>query len=102
MAFVNLTSHGIHDLDSGLKLPAGTELRTRNVRSVVRIVDNVKVFRTSIELRDALPEAKPDTIYIVSALALNVIPEERVDFVCPGNVVREDNKVIGCRGFRCN
>jgi hypothetical protein len=46
-----------------------------------------------------LPDPAPDTLYIVSALVMNALPN-RTDLVVPALPVRNDSgQVIGCCGF---
>lgn len=55
------------------------------------------------KLTTKLPEPAKDTVYVVSNMTMNAVPKERTDVVDPGPVEKdENNKPIGCRGFRIN
>jgi hypothetical protein len=102
MQLVNLTPHEIHDLNTDTVIPAsGTVVRVGKCTAEVYRINNIPVYRTKFNGEiENLPDPKPNTVYIVSALYLNAIPEHRTDIVCPGNVKKIDGRVIGCYGFR--
>jgi hypothetical protein len=102
MQLINLTPHEVHDLNTGTVIPpSGTVARVGKCTTRVEHINNIPVYRTTFEGEvENLPEPKPDTVYIVSALYLNAIPAERTDVVCPGNVKKVNGKIIGCYGFR--
>jgi hypothetical protein len=46
-----------------------------------------------------LPEPQPDTIYVVSSMVLDRVPD-RVDVFAPGELIRDDDgRVIGANGL---
>ena len=45
-----------------------------------------------------LPEERDDTLYIVNRQVRNALPH-REDLICPGRVIRDGNRVVGCFGF---
>ena len=101
---VNLTGHEIHELETGTKIPASPYiLRTRCVTAELPPINGISTHRSDEHiLWNKLPRPVEGVVYIVSALALNAVPAERTDFVCPKQVVRDDKgRVIGCKGFRC-
>ena len=102
MTYINLTDHEVYELDSGLRLkPAVKAIRAQCATTRTR-QDGI-TFHSSgvVSLSSPLPAPAPDTIYVVSALALNGVPADRKDVVAPKQVVRDTNgTIIGCRGFR--
>jgi hypothetical protein len=102
MNYINLTDHEIHELDSGLRLaPATTAIRAQ-CRTTRTVRDGITYHSSDVvRLSSPLPDPQPDTIYVISALALNGVPADRKDIVAPKQVVRSsEGKIIGCRGFR--
>ncbi len=99
---INLTPHEItvHDGGSVRLIPtSGGIARVTVSREVVAAVDGIPVSRVTLGSVEGLPEKKPDTYYLVSALVAQACPD-REDLLSPGELVRDDNgRVIGCRGF---
>lgn len=99
MQFVNLTGHEVYNLSSGLRLPAGDKLRVLTSTTKQLIAGQV-VHETHI-VEGELPEPKEDTIYIISALAMAIVPSDRKDVWCPKRVIRDNSgNIIGCKDFR--
>ena len=102
--FINLTPHEIHEVTSNLTLPAcPTPARIGQCSRTVATTDGITIFRSEYSGQlENLPDPVENVIYIVSALALNAVPADRTDVVCPGNAVRDRRgRTIGCQGFRC-
>jgi len=102
MTFVNLTSHPINEVTTGLTLaPSGIIARCKSSTVKTGTHANVPLFETTFSGQiEGLPEPVEGTIYIVSALALNCAGD-REDVVSPGNLQRDQQgKPIGCFGFR--
>ena len=100
--FVNLTDHEVHDIESGILIPpSGDVLRVSYKRVLCNNLNGINVYCTEVVLEN-LPPKKTNTYYIVSNLAINYIPDDRDDFLAPGNVVRDEKtgKPIGCKGLR--
>ena len=102
MKLVNLTGHEVHELETGTIIPASKHtLRTRCITTELPSINGIRTCKSEEHvLNSKLPKPVDGVVYIVSALALNAIPKERTDFVCPKQVVRENGKIIGCKGFR--
>ena len=102
MTYINLTDHEVYELDSGLRLaPAAKAIRAQC--RTTRIVRDGITYHSSdvVSLSAPLPDPQPDTVFIISALALNGVPADRKDIVAPKQVVRfPDGTIQGCRGFR--
>ena len=99
---VNLTGHEVHELETGTKIPASPHvLRTRCITVELPSINGIKTYHSDEHvLCSELPIPVEGVVYIVSALALNAIPADRTDFVCPKQVVRKDGEIVGCKGFR--
>ncbi len=102
MTYINLTDHDIHELDSGLRLTPATKAIRAQCKTTRKRQDGITFHSCGVvHLSSPLPDPIPDTIYVVSALALNGVPADRKDVVAPKQVVRDTSgTVIGCRGFR--
>ena len=99
---INLTGHEIHELETNTFIPPSQyKLRTTCVTTEVASINGIRTYKSEEHvLNSKLPKPVVGVVYVVSALALNAIPADRTDFVCPKQVVREEGKIIGCKGFR--
>ena len=100
---INLTGHEIHELETNIIIPPSQyKLRTTCVTTEVAPINGIRTYRSEEHvLNSKLPKPVAGVVYIISALAMNAVPEGRTDVVCPKQVVRDDNgAIIGCRGFR--
>lgn len=103
MNYINFTGHPIHELDSDIRIPPSElVIRAKCQSEKYRNPDGITCHRSiTTRLSAELPEPQENTIYIVSALALNGVPDHRTDVVAPKQVERDSNgTIIGCRGFR--
>lgn len=102
MEFINLTSHSITEVTSGKTFPpSGRVARVKSSTTKVNEHFGCPIYSSTFSEISGLPEPKEGTMYIVSSLALNTVPEDRTDVVAPGNLQRDENKrPIGCIGFR--
>ena len=102
MQFINLTSHTINEVTTGLAIPPSGRV-ARVKASTIKSAEHagVPIYSSTFGAVEGLPEPQTDVIYIVSALALNAVPTNRTDVVSPGSLQRnEHNQPIGCCGFR--
>lgn len=103
MTFVNLTTHEVNDLGGGNTYPP-----TGVVARVDRGTKDIYYGRTLVVTTVysdvfGIPEARHDTLYIVSAVVLNALAGSRTDCVAPYRPIRDENgKTTGCLGFRLN
>ena len=104
MQIINLTAHSITEVTTGLTFPAtGKVVRVKQSTTKVAEHMGIPLYSTVFGQVEGLPEPTPDTIYIVSALALQAIPSTRKDVVSPGNILKDEHgKIVGCTGFRYN
>ena len=98
----NLTGHEIHELETNTIIPPSQyKLRTTCVTTEVAPINGIRTYRSEEHVFSSkLPKPLVGVVYIISALAMNSIPADRTDFVCPKQVVRENGKIVGCKGFR--
>ena len=104
MQFINLTSHTINEITTGLAIPPSGRV-ARVKASTIKSAEHagVPIYSSTFGAVEGLPEPQTDVIYIVSALALNAVPTNRTDVVSPGNLQRsQDGNPMGCCGFRAN
>ena len=107
MQIINLTEHQITDLLTGnVYEPSGKLFRTTTVAKPQAGYGDLTVnnFEPKLYQGTKLPLARPDTLYIVSNMAINAIPKNRKDFIAPGPVVKDKltRKPLGCMGFQVN
>lgn len=99
---INLTSHTITEVTTGTKIPrSGIVARVKAPTAKINSINSIPVYQTTLGEVEGLPEPQENTLYIVSALALNAVPTDRTDVVSPGRAQRDEHgQVIGCVGFR--
>ena len=107
MRVVNLTEHTITDLLTGtVYKPSGKLFRTTTISKPQSGYGDIPVnlYEPVLYSGTKLPPELPDTIYIVSNMALNAIPKHRKDFIAPGPVTKDKKtrQPIGCIGFQIN
>lgn len=105
---INLTPHDVNIInDSGEVIrtyPAtGTVARVTSSASKVREIDGVAVVSTEFGEVEGLPTQSSDTVYIVSMLVAQALPD-RTDLIAPDtgpqSVVRDDKgQILGVRRF---
>ena len=102
MKFINLTSHDINEVTTGLTIPAsGRIARVKSSTTKVAEHQQVPIYSSTFGDIEGLPEPQANVIYIVSALALHAVPADRIDVVSPGSLQRNpEGRPIGCCGFR--
>ena len=102
MKFINLTSHEINEITTGLTIPAsGRVARVKSSTIKVAVHGKVPIYSSTFGDIEGLPEPQANVIYIVSALALHAVPADRLDVVAPGTLQRNpEGRPIGCCGFR--
>lgn len=102
--FINLTPHDVHVRNTSgeiITFPrSGTIARcAENIVTDGRI-DGFNIYHKEYGDVIDLPDEQPDTLYIVSYMILQRLPD-RVDLFAPGLLLRDDNGVIiGCEGFQ--
>ena len=107
MQIINLTEHTITDLLTGnTYMPSGRVFRANTIEvPQIGYGDlSVSIYEPTLYTGTKLPPELPNTLYVVSNMALSAIPKHRKDFVAPGPVIKNKitHKPIGCRGFQVN
>lgn len=100
---INLTPHDITFIgENGEKriiLPSGKLARVAAKTVTVGSIDGIPVTATEFGEVEGLPEPAADTIYIVSSLVAQRVPE-RTDVYVPSESVRDENgRIIGCKSL---
>lgn len=109
MNIVNLTPHALNLMPEGPDGPTVTippsGLVARCATSRVQVdtitVDGIAipVNRTQFGAVTGLPDPQPDTIFVVSALVAQAVPD-RQDVYITDDAVRDDQgRIIGCRAL---
>lgn len=100
--FVNLTSHTINEVTTGLEVPR-SGIIARVKQSTVKSAEHsgVPIYTSEFGEVEGLPAPQEGVLYIISALTMNAVPANRTDVVAPGNLQRDENgQPVGCVGFR--
>lgn len=103
MTFINLTSHTIKEVTSGIIIPASGRV-ARLKSTTIKVGDHLgaPIYSSQFGDVEGLPEPQEGVIYIVSSLCLNGITN-RNDVVSPGSLQRDEHgRPFGCVGFRKN
>lgn len=107
MKIVNLTPHALNfigaDDEIVLTVPSSGVARAKQFRFDVGSIEAggavLPVTHTTYGEVEGLPEPEWGTIYVVSALTAQAVPE-RADVYITDDAVRDDaGRVIGCRGL---
>jgi len=109
MNIVNLTPHAITMMPAGPAgpvvtiLPSGIVARcaTSRVQVDTVTVDGIviPVNRTQFGAVTGLPDPQPDTIYIVSAVVAQAVPDRQDVFIVDDAVRDEQGRIIGARAL---
>ena len=109
MNIVNLTPHALNFMPQGPDgpvvtiPPSGQVARCAVNRVQVDTVTvngiTVPVNRTQFGAVTGLPDPQPDTIYIVSAVVAQAVPERQDVFIVDDTVRDEQGRIIGARAL---
>ena len=103
MKFINCTTHVLNIIANDGEViavpPSGQVARVSTVRKQVMSIGNIPVFSVEFGEVENLPEPEPETVFVVSALVAQRVPE-REDVFSPGELVRDESgQPIGCKGL---
>ena len=98
MQIINCTPHPINLLDGEVIEKSGIIPRLIEKEKKIESIEKYSLYQKSFGQIDNLPEKKPDTYYIVSALIVQACPE-REDLLVPRVIRDGQGKIIGCDGF---
>jgi len=109
MRIMNLTPHPLNLMPAGPTGPVVTippsgqvaRCATSRVQVDTITVDGVTipVNRTQFGEVTGLPDPQPDTIYIVSAVVAQAVPDRTDVFIVDDAVRDEQGRIIGCRAL---
>lgn len=102
MKIVNLTPHTLNIQAANgamVTIPSTGLARCQTVETLVDRYAGIDIFHTTYGEIEGLPNAGEDTIYVVSMLVRQAVPE-RKDVFSPGTLLRNaDGNPIGCVGL---
>jgi hypothetical protein len=78
--------------------------RCTTVRNDAPAVGGVRLVRQEVGQVTGLPDASPDTVYIVSGMVLGALNGTRLDVVAPppgADAIPENGHIVAVRGFVC-
>ena len=106
MKFVNFTPHVINIVSAEgepvLSLESSGIARCAKEAHLIDEIDGVCLYDMQYGAVTGLPDSEKGTMYIVSQLVRQAIPE-RLDIASPGPLVRNaDGNPVGCKGLICN
>ena len=101
---VNLTPHSITFVDGAGNTvltvePSGQVARCSVVREKVGMIGGIPVNKSQFGNVENLPEPQEGTIFIVSALTAQAVPEREDVFITDDAVRDEQGRIIGCRAL---
>ena len=104
MRIINLTPHSITFVDDvGNTVltvePSGQVARCSVAREKIGMIGGIPVNKSRFGEVENLPEPEEGTIYIVSALTAQAVPERDDVFITDDAVRDEQGRVIGCRAL---
>ena len=107
MKIVNLTPHAMNFLDAEnrvmLTVPSSGVARAAQRRENIGTVDvdgvTLPVTRSVFGAVDGLPAPEAGTIYVVSAITAQAVPEREDVFIVDDSARDENGRIIGVRGL---
>jgi hypothetical protein len=104
MKIVNLTPHDmvVRSGEDFVTIPSSGVARCAEIRHRMGAIADTGIQRFAVAYSavDGLPAPQADTIFIVSAIVRQAVPD-RIDVYSPSGLVRDaDGRVIGCEGLQ--
>ena len=107
MKIINLTPHPINFLDAEnrviLTVPSSGVARAAQRRESIGTIDadgvTLPVTRSVFGAVDGLPAPEAGTIYVVSAITAQAVPEREDVLIVDDSVRDENGRIIGVRGL---
>lgn len=107
MKIVNLTPHALNFLDAenhvALNVPSSGLARAAQRRENIGTIDadgvTLPVTRSVFGAVEGLPAPEAGTIYVVSAITAQAVPEREDVFIVDDSVRDENGRIIGVRGL---
>jgi len=100
--FVNLTPHSIIFYVGNTTLtvePSGQIARCSVTREKIGNINGIPINKSRFGKVENLPEPQEGTIFIVSALTAQAVPEREDVFITDDAVRDEHGRIIGCRAL---
>lgn len=95
---VNLTPHDI--VLCGTTITSSGIARCETTIKEIGKIDGIKINKKSFGEVTGLPEAKADTIYVVSAIVAQAVSGKRDDvYVVDDTIRNEQGQIIGCNAL---
>lgn len=104
MKIVNKTPHDVNFINNNNEVvqtitPELPAIRLSMSTDLAGLIEGIPVIKTVYGEVENLLEEADDTVYIVSALVMQALPD-RKDLYVPGDVVRDEaGKIIGCKAL---
>lgn len=104
MKFINLTPHDITIVNENGEVvktitASGTIARLKTETITTGYLDDIPVTKTVFGKVENLPSPQENTVFIVSSLIAQAVPE-RTDIFIPNESVRNDKgRIVGCRSL---
>ena len=104
MRIINLTPHSITFYDNAGSTvltvePSGKVARCSVVREKVGTIAGIPVNRSRFGKVENFPDPEEGTIYIVSALTAQAVPDRPDVYITDDAVRDEQGRIIGCRAL---
>lgn len=106
MKIINLTPHALNLLVDGKEIvvpPSGTVARAATIRQQVGTINvdgvDVPVNKTVFGDIDGLPDPQPDTIYVVSMLVAQAVPDRDDVFIVDDTVRDDQGRIVGAKAL---
>ena len=104
MRIINLTPHTITFFDGAGNAvltvePSGQVARCSVTREKIGEINGIPVNKSRFGEVENLPDPQPDTIFVVSALVAQAIPDRPDIFIVDDTVRDEQGRIIGCRAL---
>jgi len=102
--FINCTPHALTVEGLGTLPASGVVPRCAVVRTVAPAIAGIRTVAQTTGQVTGMPDAQPDTVYIVSGMVLAALKGARTDVVAPdtgSDAIRENGQIVAVRGFVC-
>jgi hypothetical protein len=79
--------------------PCGIVPRVDTETELIDMVGGIPIMSVKLKEITDLPEKQEGVVLVVSRLVSDMAPADRDDLVYPVELIREDGRIIGSRGF---
>lgn len=99
---INLTPHPLNIYSNGKQvesIPSSGIVRVKEEKLNIGIINGIPLVKKKFTEAEGLPEKKSDTVYFVSIIVMQALPN-RTDLITSSNLVRDENgRILGCSEF---